>query len=487
MNVMKVFLEKYRKIPITLKASIWFIFCNLLLKGISFFTSPMFARLLSTEEYGKMTLFASYEQIVLIIATWEIGLSPTQRGLLKYKESRQIYRSSVILFSMITSFIVSCVVILFRREISDFTEMPGWLLFVMALYTFVYTSYSSWMTENKLSYNYRTVSIVTVGMTVLQIASALLAVCCIKPTADIKLLFTLMPAIVVSLFILAFRFKPHILIKSKNETKDQLHFIFSFAWPLVLHSLSFLVLGQADRIMIGKMVGNSEAGLYGVSYTISSVVIIVQNAVLQVLSPWIYHRMDAKEYDKINKLMTGILTLVCVVYVAFILVAPDVIILMYPEYYWEGIWCIPPISMGVFFMFMYSLFVAVEECLDQTKYVAYVSITCALINVVLNYFGIKLFGYIACAYTTLICYILFAIGHYYFMSKIVKEKVGSVKVYNGRLFLLSSIAMSLFMGCITLIYNSRFMRYLIVSIILLICFVFRNRITKVVNNLKNKN
>ena len=67
---MKVFLEKYRKIPITLKASIWFIFCNILLKGISFFTAPMFARLLSTEEYGKLSIFASYEQIIIIFATW---------------------------------------------------------------------------------------------------------------------------------------------------------------------------------------------------------------------------------------------------------------------------------------------------------------------------------------------------------------------------------------------------------------------------------
>ena len=457
-----------------------------MLKGISFFTAPMFARLLSTNEYGKLTLFASYEQIILIFATWEVGLSPTQRGLIKFKSSKQVYRSSIILFSMVTSAIVFFIMMIFRNAITNFTEIPIWLLICMSIYTFFYTAYMSWMTENKLYYNYRIVSLTTVGMTVVQIVSALLAVNYIRATADIKMFFTIIPIIVVSFVVCMLRFKPSILIHNKEQTKVQLHFILMFAGPLVLHSLSFLVLGQADRVMIGKMVGNSEAGLYSVAYTIASVVIIVQNAVLQVLSPWIYQKMDEKEYGQIKEKMKIIMLLVCAIYVVFILIAPDVIILMYPKYYWEGIWCIPPISMGVFFMFMYSLFVAIEECMDQTKYVAIVSITCAIINVILNFIGIKLFGYIACAYTTLFCYVLFAVGHYYSMTKILKQKLNDIKVYDGKMFFILSIFMLSFMIGISFIYNNRILRYLLAMIIPFGCVLFKDKIVVMLKELKIK-
>lgn len=481
---MKVFLEKYRKIPITLKASIWFIFCNILLKGISFFTAPMFARLLSTEEYGKLSIFASYEQIIIIFATWEVGLSPFQRGIFKFKENIRTFRSVIIFFSMLTSLIVTVIVLCLNKRIVNFTEMPIWLLLVLLLYTFVYTAYVSWMTENKLNYNYRHVSIMTISMAIMQILCSMMAVTKIKATAEIKLLFTLLPAIIVSSILFFKRFNPLQIIRNRGMARDQLRFLLVFTWPLVIHSLSYLVLGQADRIMIGKMVGNSAAGLYSVSYSISSVVMIVQTGVLQVLSPWIYHLMDKKSYNEIRNKMLPILLLVSVLYLLFILIAPDVIICLYPEYYWEGIWCIPPISMGVYFMFMYSLFVAIEECLDQTKYVALVSITCALINLLLNYYGIRLFGYIACAYTTLFCYILFAAGHYYFMTKILKQKIGGAKIYDGRIFFVVSMIMLVVMVGITFSYDNRIIRYSLAGIMMIIGIANKKKILSVLSQFK---
>lgn len=484
MNDMNKLLEKYRKIPIPLKASIWFIFCNILLKGISFFTAPMFARLLSTEEYGKLSIFASYEQIIIIFATWEVGLSPFQRGIFKFKENIRTFRSVIIFFSMLTSLIVTVIILCFGAEIVKFTEMPIWLLLVLLLYTFVYTAYVSWMTENKLNYNYRHVSIMTISMAIIQILCSMTAVTKIKATAEIKLLFTLLPAIIVSSILFFKRFKPLQIIRNGSVAKEQLRFLLVFTWPLVIHSLSYLVLGQADRIMIGKMVSNSAAGLYSVSYTIASVVIIVQSGVLQVLSPWIYHQMDRKSFDVIRKKILSILFLVSALYILFMLIAPDVIICMYPEYYWEGIWCIPPISMGVYFMFMYSLFVAIEECLDQTKYVALVSITCALINLLLNYLGIKLFGYIACAYTTLFCYILFAVGHYYFMSKILKQKYNDAKVYDGRLFFVVSLIMLVIMVGITFSYSNRIIRYSLAVIMIIFGIANKKKILSILSQFK---
>ena len=479
-------IEKYKNLPVHIRASIWFILCNVLLKGISFFTAPLFTRLLPTDEYGKLTLFASYEQIILIFATWEVGLSPFQRGSFKFRDNKEVFNTTVILFGMIATLVVGFFILLFQKRISSFTEMPLWLLLVLLAYAFFNTAYVSWLTENKLCINYVQVSIMTVGMTVVQIACSLMAVLFIGKKAEMKMLFMLIPAIMVSLFLTLRRFRIHKIWEAKKEIKSQFRFLLTFTWPLVIHSLSYLVLAQADRIMIGKMINNSTAGIYGVSYSIASIVIIVQSGVLQVISPWIYHKMDEEDYRGIQKRIAPILLIVSLLYILFILVAPDIIILLYPEYYWEGIWCIPPISVGVYFMFMYSLFVTVEECLDQTKYVALVSIVCSLINVILNYFGIKLFGYIACAYTTLFSYMLFAAGHYYFMSKVIKEEIGRKKIFDGKLFFILSIVMVILMVGITFLYNSIGVRYILVAVLLASVLLKRKKILSIFEEIKNK-
>ena len=76
--------------------------------------------------------------------------------------------------------------------------MPLWLLLVLLAYAFFNTAYVSWMTENKLCINYVQVSIMTVGMTVVQIACSLMAVLFIGKKAEMKMLFMLIPAILTS-------------------------------------------------------------------------------------------------------------------------------------------------------------------------------------------------------------------------------------------------------------------------------------------------
>ena len=85
--MLKSISAKYSSLSRPARTALWFLICNMLLKGISFFSTPLFARLLPDEEYGQLTLFASYQQIVLIFATWEIFIGAYQKGIFKYKEN----------------------------------------------------------------------------------------------------------------------------------------------------------------------------------------------------------------------------------------------------------------------------------------------------------------------------------------------------------------------------------------------------------------
>lgn len=69
MSRMNKLLVKYRSIPVQVKASLWFLICAFLQKGISFITTPIFTRLLSTSEYGQYNVFNSWMNIIIVIVT----------------------------------------------------------------------------------------------------------------------------------------------------------------------------------------------------------------------------------------------------------------------------------------------------------------------------------------------------------------------------------------------------------------------------------
>lgn len=58
----------------------------------------------------------------------------------------------------------------------------------------------------------------------------------------------------------------------------------------------------------------------------------------------------------------------------------------------------------------------------KTKYIMVASIIGAVLNVILNFALIPVFGYLAAGYTTLFCYLLFALFHGVFMLKIAQEQ-----------------------------------------------------------------
>ena len=71
-------------------------------------------------------------------------------------------------------------------------------------------------------------------------------------------------------------------------------------------------------------------------------------------------------------------------------------------------------------------------------------------------------------YTTLISYVLYALGHYLFMRKVLKECMHGINPYSPKTLLIISIIFT----CVSLIvipfYNFCFLRYGVVIIILTI-------------------
>ena len=91
---MKKFLNKYHSLPVQLKASMWFLLCSFLQKGISTITTPIFTRLLSSDEYGAFGAFNSWYSIVAIIVSMNLASGVYTTAMVKFSEDRNILASS---------------------------------------------------------------------------------------------------------------------------------------------------------------------------------------------------------------------------------------------------------------------------------------------------------------------------------------------------------------------------------------------------------
>lgn len=481
-----IFFKRYKTLSLPAKAAIWFTICNFILKGISFISGPIFTRILPTDEYGIQSIFLSYEQLILIFATWEIQLGAYTKGLFKYRDDVALYTTATQALTNILTIACFTIIFLFNGLVTKATKMRPPILALLFVYLIVQPSYTLWLNRKRKAYDYRASVSVTLIYSIINVVIPITALLVFNKTANIKFGATLIGSSVICL-LFYFRYANYwVLPKYWNKVKIYWIYNIRFEGPLVLHSLSYLILSQADRVMISHMVGDSQAAFYSVAYSIAGILSIFQSSVNQALQPWRYQMLEEKNYSSIKRVTNWLLVGFCTLIIAFLFIVPECMQFLFTADYIESLWCIPPIAASIFFMFLYTIFVNIEEYYEKTKYVVYVSVFCGVINIILNYIFIQIFGYIACAYTTLFSYMLFAAGHYFFMRKTLQSKEIKEDVVDSR-------AIKSISGCLILVsilviafYNLPIIRYSLLLILCSIAVNYRKRIVSVYTQLKGR-
>ena len=228
--------------------------------------------------------------------------------------------------------------------------------------------------------------------------------------------------------------------------------------------------------MIRSMVGLSEAGIYSLAYSAAAILTIVNTSILNTYNPWIYKEIRDKKYDNIGKISNTILLIVCFLNLLVIICAPEIIYIMAPSSYHDAIWVIPPVTMSVYFMFLYSLFANFEFYFEKTKYMMIASTIGATLNVILNYVFIPMFGYYAAGYTTLVCYLFYCILHFVLMKIIVKKELPNAKLLDIRFIVLISVFFVVAGFMFMFLYNYSIVRYIIILLTVVFAMFNRKRI-----------
>ena len=259
-----------------------------------------------------------------------------------------------------------------------------------------------------------------------------------------------------------------------------------FNIPLIPHYLSLIVLGQSDRIMIQKICGDGDAGIYSLAYSISTLMNIVIAAINSSMVPWIYRKLKTKEYSHINRITNSITIIMGLMTLWLIVCAPELIKIIGTEEYNTSVWIIPSVALAIYYTYCYNLYCNIEFYYNRTKYVMIASTIGAILNIVLNLIFIRMFGFVAAGYTTMICYLVFMITHFVFMKIVCREENITETIYDNRFIGIFTVLLSIIGLSIQIVYPYMIIRLIILLVIIVITFLNKNRFIDFLNMRKEK-
>lgn len=472
--------NKYIGMSVPVKAAFWFTVCNFLQRGISMITTPIFTRMLSTDEYGLYSTYLSWETVLAMVVT--LSLYKAMMNLYVKYDNQEKILSALCGLELLLSLIWLGIGIIFQKALADLLQLPESLVCCLFVSFIFQAVFQCWSLYKRYVYDYRTLVLTTLISTAGSAVLGVVAVAFFSPTAESRVISSTFVTAIIGIVLYVTVFKNG---KSFFDKKVWL-FSLGFCIPLMPHYLSEFVLQSSDKIMINYLCGTSDVALYSIAYSAGSLINLITGAINSTFAPYQYQKIKAGEYELLAKRANQVLLFVGVMLAGIMLFSREIVLVFGGIKYIESVDVIIPICIGVYFNYMFQLFARVQEYYERKLTVVIPSILCAILNLILNYIFIKLCGYQAAAYTTFVCYAIFCLIHYYFYKKVCKEVLNGQRLYDGKGILWISIGVTIIGIEVAFINHFLWLKYSIIIAILILLIVKRNTVINIVKDMIGK-
>lgn len=474
------FKNKYLNMSAPVKAAFWFTICSVLQRGIQFIVVPIYTRVLSKAEYGSYSVFMSWTEIFQIFCTLNLFYNSYNVGLTKFDKDSNRYTTSSLGLCTALTLAIGAIYYTFHTNFNPLIGMSTVLCLLIFVHMFAKTPYLFWMARERYEYRYKAVLI---GTLILSIGTPILALVSLPFFEDNGYAVIISKiAIEVILGIPAI----YVILKKSKSIYNKFYWKYGVInnVPLIPYYLSQIILNHSDRIMINSICGSDEAGIYSVAYSAAMLLTVINTAINNSIIPWKFKKLKNSDTTGIHNVTFSLMVLVMAMNAILIALSPEAMAILASSAYHDAIWIIPPVACSCYLLFVSQQFINIEFYYEENKFAAYSSIGVAVLNLVLNYIFINAFGYIAAGYTTLFCYLVFAVTHYIAMRKVCKKHLDNANIWKINQIVLMTVGFIIFSAVMLLCYNGFIIRYLVVLAILIICYVKRNTIKTLLNKKK---
>lgn len=467
-NEVSKLMNRYKLLSQAMKAGIWFTICNILQRGIQFITTPIFTRILTTEQYGFYSLFMTWMNILSVFATLNVTGGIYYNGLLKFEDDKIKYTSALQGLCTACTIIVFIIISLMFPLLKIVISIPYLFVFLMFVLFITQPALGFWSAQERMNYRYRMVLTVTLFNS---LSAPLLGILFISYThmkgEGVILGYVIANVLVSTFFYVNNLCKCHALFAFRYWK-----YTLALSVPLIPHYLSQILLGQSDRIMINYYCGASKAGIYTLAYQVALMMNILINGINSAYTPWMYKKLKCSKNEDIKKFSSLLVYLFLLISMLVVLLAPEIITLLGTKDYLQAIWIIPPVMLSTFVTFIYCSFGTILFYYEETKDVSIASLAGAASNILMNLFFIPRYGFIAAGYTTFISYLFMMIIYYIFMKKCCLKNGVYYIPFDIKKISIMVFGLICYSALAIWLYNNYFLRYIVA--ILVIFVIWRN-------------
>ena len=382
---------------------IWQVMGKLIILVIAFFSTKIFTRMLTSDDYGQYSSFISWVSVIGIF----IGLQAD--GTIRIAKNKFVgkdysrYCSSVLFLSLCMYLIIQILLIVFRKPLGILLKFPSWIIPLISIYSF--TIFVVAFFSSKLEFDLKVEKKILLSV-MIAVLSFFLSFYFVNSFSGFKysgrIIGTLIPSVATSAFIIIIIFREgRCMINKKNWS-----LCLNLSVPLMFHVGAAIIMSQSDIIMLKHYVNESETGIYGVVYSLSIILSSLWDAFNRAWVPYYNELKKQDDTARILSMSRGYRSLYSSITMCFLLCSPEIYKFIAAESYWAGLKVIPLIAFTYYIDFLWSFPENHEFYYENTKLISIATVVSAVINIILNILLIPRFHMVGAAVATVVSYFI---------------------------------------------------------------------------------
>lgn len=243
---------------------------------------------------------------------------------------------------------------------------------------------------------------------------------------------------------------------------------FKFGYPFIFAGIAFWLLGTVDRWMLTAFTSLEEVSIYSVAFRFSSIILFITTAFGMAWGPVAIKikSENPSSYKQFYADLLGVFLYMILLVAGLVgLFSGEIIKFLMSEDYRKSAYALIFLSFGVGLygtQQITAMGISIEKKTNLFSQIAWISL---ILNIILNYFLIQLFGATGASFSTLICY-LFITSAYLFYS----EKLHEIPFDRLRLLILLLLGLFIVFVSMQFCINGFSLKYALIKICALIVF-----------------
>ena len=398
-------------------------------KLAGFLLLPLFTTYLSEADYGIISMFTLVISVVAIFINPGIVSAITRIYFeIEEEDKPELFATGYTWFTVmsVTMIILLCLCgeFLFDLLFNDFDFYPyGLIAVIVALFSAISRYWNKLMS---LQYNMQRVAVFSLSSVIINLLISILLIVWFSYGAMGRVLGMVAGAsLLYSISNIDF-------FRACNRKLFSTRFlkrVLGYGAKLSMAVWAYFILNLFDRYMIEVMADLSQLGLYQVGYTLASTPLLVILGAKALWNNIIFDTLKTKNLKTTRKLNSLFFVAISIITLGTLLFGKELTLVMTNDKFHSVVTILPVITIGIFFMSLQIIPGGLLSFDKKFTTLSKIAVVAAIINIVLNYFWIPIFGIMGAAMSTLFAYM------YFFMGASVKTEFWKNKLYNMPLWL----------------------------------------------------